>query len=257
VSLITVSIVSHGHADLLVKLLDDLEKYCVDIIEVILTENIPDEKCVNIKDYKFKSKVIKNLSPKGFAENHNQAFLISSTSYFCVLNPDIRLKKNPFEKLVNSLNSNDDAVLIAPLVINSDGLSEDSIRRFPSPISLLMRVLRIKTKNQKFQSVGNILYPEWVAGMFMLFKADFYRNVNGFNEIYYLYCEDIDICTRIWRDGFIVMVDDSIQVIHDAQRSSHKKMKYLMWHISSLFKYFCLYFFKIGKIRKLYTSKIN
>ena len=77
--------------------------------------------------------------------------------------------------------------------------------------------------------------------MFMLFNADAYRRVNGFDASYFMYCEDADICTRLWQAGERVMVCLDVQVIHHAQRASRRDFRHLVWHLASMFRYFARY----------------
>ena len=133
-SKITVSIVSHGHGVFVQDLLADLNTYCADAIEVILTINIPENQIP--AGFDFPLKIIHNTQPKGFAENHNTAFTFASTDYYCVLNPDIRLRENPFERLTETLRDEQVGV-VAPLVRNPDDLVADSARKFPTPWRLL------------------------------------------------------------------------------------------------------------------------
>jgi N-acetylglucosaminyl-diphospho-decaprenol L-rhamnosyltransferase len=73
--------------------------------------------------------------------------------------------------------------------------------------------------------------------MFMLFKADAYRNLGGFDERYYMYYEDVDICTRAWSTGLSVLACNTIKVVHDAQRASHQNPQHLIWHLRSMARY--------------------
>jgi hypothetical protein len=78
---------------------------------------------------------------------------------------------------------------------------------------------------------------DWVAGMFMLFAKKTFERLNGFNERYFLYYEDVDICARLNLAGLKVMVNPAARVVHYAQHSSHRSLKYLRWHISSLYRF--------------------
>ena len=51
------------------------------------------------------------------------------------------------------------------------------------------------------------IYPEWVAGMFMLFVSEKFNLINGFNNKYFLYYEDVDICARLWKKKFKIIID--------------------------------------------------
>jgi len=237
--MISLSITSHGQFELVKNLLDDIEKYCIpesintnNTIEIILTINIPEELPTEFT-YSFPLKIIRNMTPKGFGANHNQAFLESSGEYFCVLNPDIRLLNNPFPELIKHNTG-----VTAPQIIDESGHIQDSAREFLTPLRLLKRIFNKFFKKSSYKNNINIIHPDWVAGMFMVLPKKIYKAINGFDERYYLYCEDMDICWRLRKKGYEVTLDKNTKAIHAAQRDSHKKLKYLYWHVKSLFIFF-------------------
>jgi len=83
----------------------------------------------------------------------------------------------------------------------------------------------------------------WVAGMCVLVNANAYREINGFDERFFLYCEDYDLCARLYNRGYAIHFDAGSRVIHEAQRDSHRSFKHLKWHLSSLFKVWCSFAF--------------
>lgn len=234
---ISISIVSHGQADLVRELLFDLSTFInIELItEIILTVNVPEKNVFNHTNLPLQ--IIHNDSPKGFAANHNAAFQQAKGAYFCVLNPDIRLKDNPFVTLLEEMRELKLGI-IAPAIIDANGQYEDSVRKFPTIGSLLKRLILGKHDHYLFSKTDRVLYPDWVGGMFMLFDRKAYEAVKGFDENYFLYYEDVDICVRLWRKGLPIAVSPQIQVIHQAQRQSHKQLKYLRWHISSMIRFF-------------------
>ena len=185
---VTISVVSHGHKDFIIPLLEQLSAL-PEISEIILTLNIPE--VFDISSFK-KIKLIRNDLPKGFGENHNFAFQYSTAPFFCVLNPDISLIENPFPGLLSAANK-PGIGLVAPMIKNLKGETEDSARYFLTPFTLMRRYLTSYDDSYPMVEGGSNFSPEWVAGMFMLFKSTVYRELNGFDESYYLYVEDVDI----------------------------------------------------------------
>ena len=236
--MISVSIVSHGQMSLVKELLFDIQKCCSKTtLEVILTLNIAEVLDVDLDAYVFPIKLVQNNIPQGFGSNHNQAFKYTKGQFFCVMNPDIRLNNDPFPELVNGLLS-DSIGVIAPVVVNEFNLIEDSARPFPSPIAILFK-LASKVFNSSAQSRVEGSKPyEWVGGMFMLFNADTYALINGFDDRYFMYYEDVDICARLTYMGRQIVLCQATSVIHQAQRASHRSFKHMCWHISSMLRFF-------------------
>lgn len=240
--MIAVSIISHGHGSMAALLVKKLLTFS-GVEKVILTINTPE-----VIDLPSDSRLqlIKNLSPKGFGANHNQAFSFCDSQFFCVLNPDITFDENPFPLLIQSA-SDSGISLVAPMVKNLGGGTEDSVRKFISPFSILRRRLFGSQDGYVFQEGDPNFFTEWVGGMCMLFKSSAYSGVGGFDEAYFMYVEDVDICTRLWKSGYRVLVCPNAVVFHEARRASRKKLQHLRWHISGLLRYFCRYLGRFPK----------
>jgi GT2 family glycosyltransferase len=232
--LITVSIVSHGQSHLLKKVVGQLANIRK-VKKIIITINIP-EKTEFLKNNKIF--FIKNNNPKGFGENHNIAFKYCKTDYFCVLNPDIKLIKNPFNELLKFISNS--SPLVSAIIVNKKYEIEDNARYFPTPISILKKLFFdhkgiYKSKNNLS---GDKIFPEWIAGMFMLFTKKIYKRLNGFDENFFLYYEDVDIWCRLKKLKKKILVIKNIRIIHDARRSSRKNLKYFLIHLYSMIFFF-------------------
>jgi len=235
--MISISIVSHQQAHLLNALLGELDKWRkVYLLEVLLTQNLPETLPFNTNGFSFPVIVHENPVPRGFSANHNQAFARSSGQLFCVMNPDIRLDEEVFAALHACLQ--DPAVgVVAPLVVGENGVAEDSARRFPTPLKILCKALG-GCKGSDYEVKNQIIYPDWVAGMFMLFRREVFEKLGGFDEHYFLYYEDVDLCARLRLGGYTVALCPAAKVVHHAQRSSHRNLKYLTWHLTSMLRFF-------------------
>jgi len=234
---ISISIVSHSQGELVGQALADLARFPVPLhVEVILTLNLPETLPFAVEDFPYPVRVVVNSSPKGFGANHNAAFRLAGGEWLCVMNPDIRMLENPFPVLIGEIARLSGAV-IAPAVLNPGRQIEDSIRRFPTPLSLAGKMLGRGDGRYPFAIGDETFAADWVGGMFMLFRAEDYRHVEGFDEGFFLYYEDVDICTRLWKAGRRVLACPRAQVVHDARRASRRNLKYMRWHAASLARY--------------------
>ncbi len=234
---ISISVVSHGQMEWVAPLLGDLDRICRGFtFEVILTLNLPEVFSYSSADFHYPLHVIKNDAPLGFASNHNQAFARAKGLYFCVLNPDIRLQEDPFPGLLACLADRTVGVC-APLVRNPSGQLEDSFRRFPNPVTILLKALGFQ-RDADYPVGTQTFYPDWAGGMFLLFPMAVFRFIHGFDSRYFLYYEDVDICARLRLAGYRVAVSPAVQVVHAAQRTSHVQWKYRRWHLASMARFF-------------------
>lgn len=241
---VLVSIVSHGHRRHVERLLADLSKSGnAEFIRVILTFNVPEDFEIGSLDLPYPLEIRRNETPLGFSSNHNQVFFEqghdrAQAEYFCVLNPDIGLPAGTFANLLKYVgDSQPELALVAPAVISAKGEIEDSARKVPTPTIILSKAIHLLFGMSRRAHVIP-KNPDWVAGMFMLFRAEAFENIGGFDERYHLYYEDVDICCRLRASGYGLRYCPEVKIIHDAQRSSHRELRYLAWHAISMLRFF-------------------
>jgi hypothetical protein len=227
--------VSHRQNALVNNLLGDLERLRPAGISVLVTQNVPDPTPLALEGLHFPVGVLANASPKGFGANHNAAFVHCATPFYCVVNPDIRLETDPFPPLIETLSARDTGA-VGPLVRNPAGGIEDSARRFPTFTSLGKRLFERKI-GPDYPAEGPPVRVDWVAGMFMAFRSEAYGAVGGFDERFFLYYEDVDICRRLRSKGFATMFHPGISVIHDARRASRRDLRLMATHGASALRY--------------------
>jgi hypothetical protein len=232
---VTLSIVSHRQNVLVNELLGDIKRLCADRVALVLTQNAPDSVPLQVANLPCPVQVIVNETIKGFGANHNAAFKRCHTSWFCVCNPDIRLSGDPFPALFDALAA-PRAAVAGPLVRDPNGRIEDSVRRFPT-LWTLSKKLFVDRREPDYPADLGPLAVDWVAGMFMLFRSDAFRTVTGFDEAYFLYYEDVDICRRIHRLGWSVTYDPRAEVIHFARRASRRDPRLAMHHLKSMLRF--------------------
>lgn len=242
VELATLSVVSHGHGPMLQALLADLSRQqAIERCQIIVTLNLNDEPFDAGVFPGLRLTVIRNAQPNGFGANHNAAFAHACGRWFVILNPDLRLPDpTTLSRLMSPAACASQADLIAPAVVDAEGHLEDSVRRNLTPWSLVRRRIgqRLEPlRPDRPSAPGQPFY--WLAGMFLVVAPAAYRAVGGFDERFFLYCEDYDLCARLYAHGHMLRYDGSVQVVHLAQRTSHRSLKYLRWHLSSLLRVWC------------------
>jgi N-acetylglucosaminyl-diphospho-decaprenol L-rhamnosyltransferase len=248
----SISIISHDQISLVSQILDDLTEHISNNrFEVILTINIPELLPDSLNKHSFPIIILNNATPLGFGENHNRAFQHASGDFFCVLNPDIRLTENPFPLLISNLQDTSIGV-VAPLVLDSNGTIEDSARHFPTPFSIGLKALGMAPKHE-YTFENKLFYPDWTGGMFLLFRRDVYAQINGFNQKFFLYYEDVDLCARIWNSRLKVALNPNVSIIHLARRTSHRNLRYLLMHLKSMLSFFISFTF----VKVLFNKRFN
>lgn len=232
---ITVSVVSHRQNGLVNQFLADVERVCAGRVALVVTENVPDPVPLETAALSCPVRRIANSDIRGFGANHNAAFANCQTTFFCVANPDVRLPADPFPRLIEQLQGKSVGV-VGPLVRNPGGGIEDSARRFPTLGKLIGR---------RFQGNPGPDYPtdrgpvevDWLAGMFLLMRSEAFRSVAGFDERYFLYYEDVDLCRRLGDSGRKAIYEPRAEVVHDARRASRRNLRLARLHLQSTVRF--------------------
>ena len=226
-AVLTVSVVSHGHDAWLRTLLAQLAHTGAGTIaHVVVTHNCPGAAIVAPPGgWPFTLTEIANPVPRGFGANHNSAFLRATTPLFAVLNPDISLPDPAIWTALAECASQQPVGCAYPVLRNTDGSVQDNQREVPTPWALLRRRLlgRVETR------------VHWVSAAFWVVPAAAYQAVQGFDERYFLYCEDTDFCLRLQLAGW-TLAQVPAQAVHHAQRRSHRRLQHLAWHLASLLR---------------------
>lgn len=221
---VTVSVVSHRQWALVKPLLEQLGRLCQSsVAKIVLTVNVPEE--VEAVDPGIPLEVVRNAQPKGFGANHNAAFGRCTTPWFLVLNPDIRLDDDVIARLLAAAHPR--TGLLAPRIQEPGKTQPEPFRDVLTPLELLRR---------RFPEHRPPAQPAWVPGMFMLVRREAFAALHGFDERFFMYCEDFDFCARMRLAGWCLQVVEDTAVHHDAQRASNRALRPLTWHLSSLAK---------------------
>jgi hypothetical protein len=223
---LTASVVSHGQVRLVNTLISDLIQHAGPQLQrLVVTLNVAEAEPVRAEGATFQVIVVQNDRPRGFGANHNRAFRHCETSWFAVLNPDVRFSDDALSLLLAARNSKDG--IVAPLVLNADGSPADAARRLPTPLQIMMR--RLMPWRRRIA-----IDYDWLAGMCLVTNSEAFGSVGGFDERYFLYCEDTDLCLRLQLAGWGLRHVPNVRVVHDARRASHRSLRYLLWHVASL-----------------------
>jgi N-acetylglucosaminyl-diphospho-decaprenol L-rhamnosyltransferase len=212
-------------ANLLIR--DLIQHASAKLSRLVLTQNIPEPEPVNTDGASFEVIVLRNSRPLGFGANHNRAFRHCNTGWFAVLNPDLRLSYDALGQMLQAGTPRDG--LIAPLILNADGSAADSTRRLPTPLQVMKRRLFRQRRDPDPDF-------EWLAGMCLLINSEAFRSVGGFDQRFFMYCEDVDLSLRMQLAGWCLRHVPGIHLTHDARRASHRSLRHLLWHVASLMR---------------------
>lgn len=178
----------------------------------------------------------------GFAYGMNEGLQSAKGDVLIVANSDVKLMSS-LEPMVEYLKNHPEVGIIAPKIVDEDGITQDSFRHFITPWNFFMRQLgRIKDKGKLNVKVQNEpVKCDWVIGAFMMCRRDFYEKVGGLSEDYFLYCEDMDWCKRAHLADYDVVFFPEAVIEYKGTRAARKSWKYAKIFIKSLFIYWKKY----------------
>lgn len=185
----------------------------------------------------------------GFGMGHN--FILDriekESKYHLILNPDVFFSKNVLQSLIDFLEENPLIGLVGPQIVYPNGDLQHSIRKFPMPqdlfirrISFLKKVFHKRYRNYHYleSCLDDIMDVDSVSGCFQLFNTEVFLSINGFDNRYFMYMEDIDICKEVIKSGYRVVYHPKEKVTHYFEKGSAKNIKLFLIHFHSFIKYF-------------------
>ena len=217
---------------------------------------------------KFKLTITKNLTNIGYGSGCNLGASLGKSKKILILNCDtVFINDGNFtNSLINFLNKvNDKVAICAPMILNEKKQRENSYFSF-DPFFLLIKPINHLFKLNKFLSFLNFkfirnylekmaylnrkknrpVFVDWVSGCSMLIQRDFFESIKGFDPMFFLYFEDIDICRMAREKSKKVLYYPEFKIIHIGNYESSKKRgilnsifsnKTTRYHISSWAKY--------------------
>jgi N-acetylglucosaminyl-diphospho-decaprenol L-rhamnosyltransferase len=199
-------------------------------VRVAVVDNAsPDESLATIADLA-EVDVVRSPRNGGFAYGCNLGAARGTAPFLLFLNPDARIDAGSVHTLRRVLRDDPAAALVAPRILDDDGALAFSQRRFPRLRSTFAKALflhrvwplaawtdELVRDPTAYERPGT---AEWVSGACMLVRRDAYAALRGFDEGLFLYCEDTDLCLRLWQAGHSVRFDPRAAVRHIGGASS-------------------------------------
>jgi N-acetylglucosaminyl-diphospho-decaprenol L-rhamnosyltransferase len=217
--------------------------------EIIVVDNASSDSSLKIlNEFGDKIKVIANKENVGFGRANNQAVKEAISPFIFLLNPDTQLQhEGDLSEIVQFSKDHPQYGLVGTRIIKTDGKTETIPKKYyPGE-----KHIGFPFKNLP----GNIA---WLLGACMMIPRNIYINLNGFDEDYFLYAEDIDLCLRIRKLGHEIGYLEAVAIIHvgGASEKATKKYELTMKKQRALYKFYNK-FYKRGAIRHLVTVDLK
>jgi N-acetylglucosaminyl-diphospho-decaprenol L-rhamnosyltransferase len=199
-------------------------------VHVTVVDNAsPDDSVATIADLTAVD-VVRAPRNGGFAYGCNLGVARGSAPLVLLLNPDARIDAASLDALAGALRADPQAALVGPRILDDDGSLSFSLRRFPRLRSTFAKALFLHRlwplaswTDELVRDPAAYEKPasaDWVSGACMLVRREAYEAIGGFDEGLFLYCEDTDLCLRLWQAGHSVRFEPAALVRHVGGASS-------------------------------------
>lgn len=218
-------------------------------VRLYVIDNSPDDKARELCEdervvYVFNGR---NL---GFGAGHNIAIRnsLKEANYHVVLNPDVHFGKGVLESLLSFAQARPDVGVVMPKILNPDGTIQHLCKLLPSPSDLIVRrflpgflkpmmearLARYEFRDQDYESVLSVPV---LSGCFMMLSCAALSQVGMFDERYFMYMEDVDLCRRM-QERYKTIYFPKVAIYHGYEKGSYRSVRLMMRHIVSALRYF-------------------
>jgi len=214
-------------------------------VDIYLIDNSPNDS-LNYLEFDDRVTYLKSEHNGGFGSGHNLALnefrLLDKYDYHLVMNPDITFDTETIERIVAYMDDNLAAGVLMPRIINIDGSVQFARRLLPKPFDIFVkRFFGDSSYVRKYEMVScEPKEPVEVIGLcgcFLFFRTEALKSVGLFDDRYFMYFEDFDLCRRISK-SYKTIYFPLVKVIHYSNREHRRSLKLFYYALRAAFKYF-------------------
>ncbi len=232
---LSVIIVSYNTSSELKQCLDHLFKYPgKHDLEVFVVDNCSSDASTQMVQKNFKNvHLIENQINMGFAAANNQAYQKTTGDYIILLNPDAFIRHGTIDNAVSFMENNIQCGLAGGKLINPQGRLEPSARKFPNGLNKFFTLSGLADKypsskifgkgDFKFFDHKKAIEVDWVPGTFTIYRKKMLEQTLLFDERFFIYYEETDLCLRAKKDGWKVYFTPDAEVVHIGGASAKKR----------------------------------
>jgi N-acetylglucosaminyl-diphospho-decaprenol L-rhamnosyltransferase len=199
------------------------------------------------RDAESRIRLVENPTNRGLSAAWNQGAAGTEGPWILFLNPDAEIWQGDLAGFVNAGEAVPEAAVLGPLIRNADGTIYESGRVFPTigqalghaflgpflPGNRFSRAYRQADWDRRSERT-----VDWVSGSCMLVRRSAFEAIGGFDEGFWLYGEELDLCTRLREAGWIVRYTPGLEVLHEGGISTGRSRRTHLMHSASVYRYY-------------------
>ena len=210
-------------------------------VEVLVSDNASSDGSIAALEARYGSdprlKILRNHSNLGFGPGANRAAAVALGDAFFLLNPDCRIAPHVITHLRDLATSVPTLGILGPRIVDASGKVETATRRHDPTFKRAIATLTgrdaagqgISMPPRKPEQASEEPVDA-VSGAAMWLPRHAYEMLHGFDETYFLHCEDLDLCRRARDNGLAVIYVDAVEVVHAKGGSSRHRPVFVAWH---------------------------
>jgi GT2 family glycosyltransferase len=179
----------------------------------------------------------------GFGKGHNYVLDRLDSKYHGIINPDILLTEDSLGKLIAYMNETNVGIAV-PKLVDESGEMIKAYRRDLTVWDMFIRMCApgLFKKRKAYHTMDDMDYTKafdvpFAQGSFLVIQTDLYKQLKGFDDRFFMYMEDADLCKRV-NEVSVVRYFPDTAVVHKWEKGSHKSMKLFKIHLQSMYRYF-------------------
>jgi hypothetical protein len=218
-------------------------------MEIIVVDNGSEDSSQQAVRTEFpEAKLIDNGANLGFARANNIGIRVSTGRYICLLNSDVRNLDGCITSLCDYMNGHPNVGIVGPKILWPDMTGQDSCRKFPSLWNSFCSATKLTNvfPRSEFFSGEHMSYfrhdrqrkVDYLAGCFLMIRREALDEVGLFDESFFIYAEEMDLCKRFWQSGWeVIFFPDAKAIHHHGASSSREPVRFAAEQIKSKIKY--------------------
>lgn len=256
----SIIIVTFNSARTIKNCLNSIMRSSTDCEIIVVDNNSEDETVKIIQRYGKKVNLIEAGANLGFAKANNLGVKSATGEYIIFLNPDTEVwGKDSLNKLRTALEENPEYGIIGPKLVYPDGTPQNRVRNLPTVFRAFKEYILGNKGEYDFYSPNckTLCEVESIIGACMVVKKELFEKVGGFNEKYFMYFEDLELCKEIKSRGFKIGFLPEVTIEHAEGKSGLNQKTFKLLQISSKQYHGLLNYFLINTIIRLSSKKNN
>lgn len=212
-----VSVVDHGRVAGLLRCLATLPAACADLPwRLTVIENLAGTDLAAVREVVSQAEIVVNPVPRGYGANHNTVLRRvlddPAVRYAVVLNDDTELQPSALAALAAYAEAHPRVAAVAPAAVDAQGAVLPVLLHYPTPWREFLSSLARYPEPPDPRGDA----PGWLNGACLLLRLEALRQVGLFDERFFLFYEDTDLCARLRAAGWEVAVCPGARILHDA-----------------------------------------